>query len=162
MQQRRDLAMIESYASEDDLRHAYGERTTLVDETIKSSKLGQSNLRLSLLALLRQAGDHELGGEIVPKQMADAIRQQHAELLRQQLILVSQQADRASLESELDDAVRRHRLKKGEQQAPAARTQAPAPATGTKPAPAPKIARTRSQGVSTALPSRITKPPAAR
>src|SRR5690606_23973808 len=46
MQKRRDLAMVESYMTEDDLRRAYGERTALLDETLKASRLGLANLRL--------------------------------------------------------------------------------------------------------------------
>ena len=52
MVKRRDLAMVESYVTEADLRRAYGERTELLDETLKASTLGLSNLRLSLLSLL--------------------------------------------------------------------------------------------------------------
>lgn len=125
MEQRRDLAMVESYMTEADLRRAYGERTELLDETLKASSLGLSNLRLSLLSLLRQAGDKELASEPVPKRLADSIRHQHDELLRQQQILVVQRKDRAALDSELDDAVSRYRALK----APAAgATATPAPA----------------------------------
>ena len=126
IQQRRDLAMVESYMTEGDLRRAYGERTALLDETLKASRLGLSNLRLSLLSLLRQAGDRELGGEPVAKTLGDSIREQHAELLRQQQILHSQQADRATLELELQDSVRRYRLMKGGSDATPAGTAAPA------------------------------------
>ncbi|HWS78120.1 MAG TPA: hypothetical protein VN205_07060 [Thermomonas sp.] len=112
MQQRRDLAMVESYMTEADLRRAYGERTELLDETLKASTLGVSNLRLSLLSLLRQAGDKELGGEPVPKRLADTIRNQHGELLRQQQILAVQRKDRAELDAELNDAVARYRALK--------------------------------------------------
>src|SRR5690606_36159550 len=45
---RRDLAMVESYATEADLRRAYGERITLVDESLKTSELSIANLRQSL------------------------------------------------------------------------------------------------------------------
>jgi hypothetical protein len=125
LQQRRDLAMVESYMTEADLRRAYGERTALLDETLKASKLGLSNLRLSLLALLRQAGDQELAGPVNPR-LGGSIREQHAELLRQQQILVTQQQDRAALEHDLQDSLRRYReLKRDE--APAATTTAPAP-----------------------------------
>ena len=109
LQQRRDLAMVESYMTEADLRRAYGERTALLDETLKASKLGLSNLRLSLLALLRQAGDQELGDGPVPKRLGNSIREQHGELLRQQQILLTQQQDRATLEHELQDSLRRYR-----------------------------------------------------
>ena len=128
MAQRRDLAMVESYMTEADLRRAYGERTELLDETLKASRLGLSNLRLSLLSLLRQAGDKELGGEVVPKPLADSIRSQHDELLRQQQMLAVQEKDRAALDVELNDAVARYRALK----APAG-GKAPAPASQTPP-----------------------------
>lgn len=126
LQQRRDLAMVESYMTEADLRRAYGERTALLDETLKASKLGLSNLRLSLLALLRQAGDQELGDGPVPKRLGNSIREQHGELLRQQQILLTQQQDRATLEHELQDSLRRYRELK--------RTDTP---TGTTATPTP-------------------------
>lgn len=109
---RRDLAMVESYVTEADLRRAYGERTELLDETLKASSLGVSNLRLSLLSLLRQAGDKELAGDPVPKRLANTIRNQHDDLLRQQQILVAQRTDRAELDVELEDAVARYRALK--------------------------------------------------
>ena len=109
MQSRRDLAMIESYTAEADLRRAYGERTKLVDETIKASQLGLSNLRSSLIVLLRQAGDWELDNKPVPKGLAGSIMQQHNDLLRQQQILAEQERDRETLDAELEDAVARYR-----------------------------------------------------
>ena len=108
-QLRRDLAMVESYDTEAELRRAYGERTALLDETLKASRLGLSNLRLSLLSLLRQAGERELAGAPVPKKLATSIQSQHAELLRQQQIIATQERDRAQLELELQDSVRRYR-----------------------------------------------------
>lgn len=118
--QRRDLAMVESYATEADLRRAYGERTTLLDETVKASQLGVSNLRLSLLGLLRQAGDRELAQQPVPAPLAASIRQQHAELVRQQQILARQRADRARLGTELNEALVRYRSLKASAEASAA------------------------------------------
>jgi hypothetical protein len=112
MQQRRDLAMVESYMTEADLRRAYGERTELLDESLKASALGLANLRLSLLSLLGQAGDLELAGEPVPKRLANPIRQQHEELLRQQQIMALQQQNRTALDVELNDAVARYRALK--------------------------------------------------
>ena len=128
---RRDLAMVESYMTEADLRRAYGERTALLDETLKASRLGLSNLRLSLLALLRQAGDQELAGPVNPR-LGTSIREQHGELLRQQQILVTQQQDRAALESDLQDSLRRYRdLKRSDAPAdPATTPAATVPAAG--------------------------------
>ena len=112
LQQRRDLAMVESYMTEADLRRAYGERTVLLDETLKASTLGVTNLRLSLLNLLRQASDRELSGDIVSKSLTTTIRDQHVELLRQQQILASQRLDRAALDDDLKDALLRYRALK--------------------------------------------------
>ena len=108
-QARRDLAMVESYETEADLRRAYGDRTSLLDETLKASRLGLSNLHHSLLSLLRQAGDQELAGTPVPKKLSNSINAQHSELLRQRQILGAQELDRAELEKELQDSVRRYR-----------------------------------------------------
>jgi len=112
MRVRRDLAMVESYVTEADLLRAYGERTELLDETLKASTMGVTNLHMSLLSLLRQAGDTELTGKPVPNKLADAIHEQHREMRRQKQILAAQRRDRAELEAELADAVRRYRALK--------------------------------------------------
>ena len=132
MQKRRDLAMVESYMTEDDLRRAYGERTALLDETLKASRLGLANLRLSLLSLLRQAGDLELAESPVPRKLTDSIRRQHAELLRQRQILQAQEADRTELDRELADSLQRYRKMRGVDTADAP----PAPAGEAAPTPA--------------------------
>ncbi len=109
IQSRRDLAMVESYMTEADLRRAYGERITLVDETLKASQLGLTNQRLSLITRLRQAGDWELNNKPVPKGLAETILKQHNEMLRQQQILADQEQDRSQLDAELADALDRYR-----------------------------------------------------
>lgn len=132
IQKRRDLAMVESYMTETDLRRAYGERTTLVEETIKASQLGLSNQRLSLIALLRQAGDWELDKKPVPKGLRESILKQHNDLLRQQDILADQKRDRATLDAELADALRRYRDLKA--------TEPGAPETAVAPPPGQPVA----------------------
>ena len=118
-QQRRDLAMVDSYATEADLRRAYGDRAELLDESIKASVLGLQNLHQSLLSLLSHAADDELAGQSVAKPRRDAIRSQHAELMKQDRILVEQRADRAALEAELGDSLERYRALKRSDTAPA-------------------------------------------
>lgn len=113
--QRRDLAMVDSYATESDLERAYGERITLVEESIKTSRMGVANLRASLLTLLRQAADLELQQQPVRKPLADNILAQHADLLRQQAILEQQLAERGNLGRDLQDALARYRELKRQQ-----------------------------------------------
>jgi hypothetical protein len=131
MQKRRDLAMVESYMTESDLRRAYGERTALLDESIKSSRLTVSTLRSSLISLLRQAGNKELSNTPVPRPLADSIQTQHADLLRQSQILLAQQQDRSELGSEFEDSLRRYRLMKPTKAEPSAAAPAGPAATSS-------------------------------
>ncbi|WP_242112072.1 hypothetical protein [Luteimonas aquatica] len=110
---RRDLAMAESYASEADLRRAYGDRIVLLDESLKGSRLAVLNLRQSLLGLLRQAADLELQSKPVGKPLTEKILRQHADLLRLQETLHHQTADRALLGSDLEQTLERYRALKG-------------------------------------------------
>ena len=126
--QRQDLAMVESYGTEDDLRRAYGERIGLLDASIKASQLGVSNLRLSLTSLLNQASDLELSGKPVSAGLLANVRLQHLELQKQQRILARQQSDRSALDGELDDAVTRYRALKQKQAGTVA--ELPAPTSG--------------------------------
>ncbi|WP_149195225.1 hypothetical protein [Luteimonas suaedae] len=109
---RRDLAMVESYDTEADLRRAYGERIALVEASVKTSQMSMANLRQSLLTLLRQAAELELQAKPVRKALADSIRQQHADLLRQETILEQQRDERAHLGADLEDALERYRALK--------------------------------------------------
>jgi len=105
---RRELAMAESYETEEDLRRAFNDRIVLVDEGLKTSQLGTTNLRQSLVSLLRQANELELLGKPVGRPLAASIRAQHTDLLRQQAILRQQQEERASLDAELEHAIERY------------------------------------------------------
>jgi hypothetical protein len=117
MAKRRDLAMVESYMTEADLRRAYGERISLLDDALKASILGEANLRRSIVSLLDQASGLELSGKPVPATTLANLRNQHVELMKQQRILAQQRSDRASLDSELADAVARVRAVKHPQAA---------------------------------------------
>lgn len=108
-QQRRELAMVESYASEADLRRAYEHRLSLSEGTLKASQMAVTGLRQSLLSLLRRAGEAELMGRPVVKPLADNIRQQHAELVRQQRLLTEQQREAAAIAGEFADTLARYR-----------------------------------------------------
>lgn len=109
LRQRQELAMVESYATEADLRRAYGERIVLVEEALKTSRMGVANLHNSLLSLLRQAGERELAGEAVAKPLVETIRGQRADLQRQLTILDQQLTEQAALGGDLQAALTRYR-----------------------------------------------------
>lgn len=106
---RRDLALVDSYASEEELRRAYQLRYDLVDEAIKSSKLAMGNLHQSLLRTLDQAGERELAGQPVPKPMAENIRKQRESYQGLQSGYQQQLRDRAAIDQQLQEAVAKYR-----------------------------------------------------
>ena len=109
---RRDMAMVESYDSEADLRHAYGERISLIEASLKTSQLDEANLRHSLVSVLGQAGDLELSGKPVPPALVVNVQNQHAQLAQLLRIAEQQRQDRKALDVELNDAVARYRALK--------------------------------------------------
>ncbi|MEH6421647.1 hypothetical protein [Pseudomonas sp. CGJS7] len=111
---RRDHAMAESYATEQDLRNSFQERIVLLEETVKASRLGIEGRRQTLLSLLRKAGEAELGNKPVSKVLAASIRNQHDELLHQQESLKQQLLERSTADQDLATALERyHALKSG-------------------------------------------------
>ena len=109
---RREMAMVESYASEVELRRAYEHRISLSTGTVEASQMSVAALRQSLLTLLRRAGESELAGKAVARPLAQDIREQHGELLRQQGMLVQQQREAGEIEGEFSSALERYRVLK--------------------------------------------------
>lgn len=109
---RRDMAMVESYDSEAELRDAYGERINLVEASLKTSKLDETNLRHSLVGILGQASDLELSAKPVPPAIVANIQNLHAQLGQLLRLTEQQRLDRRSLDVELNDAVARYRALK--------------------------------------------------
>lgn len=107
--QRRELAMVESYATEDELRRAFRNRTALMDDTVQASRLAIANLREGLLTRLRQASELELAGKPVGEELAAEIARQHEMLEQRRGILAVNQEERAMLDAELASAVARYR-----------------------------------------------------
>ncbi|NLB57979.1 MAG: hypothetical protein GX805_05855 [Gammaproteobacteria bacterium] len=106
---RRDVAMVESYVTEADLERAYDNRIILIDESIKTSRMGVANLRMSLLPQLRQAAEAELHERPVGAPLLQNITRQHADLMRQQQILEQQLREREELDASLQEARERYR-----------------------------------------------------
>ena len=93
--ERRELAMVESYASEEDLRKAYAHRIGLLETAVKTSLLSIDGLRSSLVTLLQRAGETELAGKPVAKPLVANIQRQQALLLEQRHALVGGDGGRA-------------------------------------------------------------------
>lgn len=106
---RRFMAMVTTFATEDDLRHAFESRVELSRDSIRTAEMGVSGLREGLVSLLKRAGEAELGGHPVPKKTAAEVLNQHGQLVHQQALLVQLRRDADNLRSQLDEAVTRYR-----------------------------------------------------
>ncbi|MEO8366337.1 MAG: hypothetical protein ABI538_09050 [Pseudoxanthomonas sp.] len=122
---RTEQAMLMSYQSEDDLRRVFNERTSIVDNSIRTARYNVTSLREGLVTMLQTAGDRELEGKPVAPVMAENIRSRHRELLRQRQLQASFERQRAELDVEITDITRRYRELKSVETAP------PAPEAGT-------------------------------
>lgn len=109
---RRDMAMVESYATEAELLRAFEHRITLLDETVKASRFSVAGIRQSLVALLKRASENELAGKPVAKTLEGDIREQHQALRRQEQLLGQQSEDRDQVSEELAAALARYRALK--------------------------------------------------
>lgn len=128
-ERQTEEAMLASFQSEEDLRRSYGMRVTLMQENLNAIEAGIGSQRASLTGLLAEAAESELAGKAVNAKQAAAIREIHAEMVKQQNMLIVKQAELMKLDAELEHLVRRfHELKAPRQEG------AEAPAGDTTPA----------------------------
>jgi hypothetical protein len=106
---RREIAMVQTFATEADLERSFRNRFDLLDESLKSSAISIKNLRQSLLGMLRQANDMELENKPVGKRMVDKIRSQQLELRQLSTLQQRQIQERAELDLQFQAALLRYR-----------------------------------------------------
>lgn len=108
-QARQEQAMLESYQSEDDLRRAYGERISLLKQTLESTDVGLKSIRGSLADLLAEASTTELENGKVDAKRAATIRDLHAEMVKQQGFQTARQTELLQLDGEFQRMLARYR-----------------------------------------------------
>jgi hypothetical protein len=113
-QARREMAMVVSYQTEEDLERAFRNRFELIEESLKGSALALVNLHTSLVSLLRQANELELQSKPVGKALREKIRNQHAELQALRALKQRQESERKALDAEFKQALSRYRALKGQ------------------------------------------------
>ena len=127
---RREMAMVASYETEEDLKRAFRDRFELVEESLKGSALALTNLHDSLISLLRQANELELQSKPVGKPVREKILSQHAELQALRALKQRQEIERETLNADFQDAMSRYRTLKQAQNGGTTRTPLPAPIGG--------------------------------
>ena len=110
---RTDQAMLASYETEEALNRVFNERISIVDNSIRTARYNVTSLREGLVSLLQTAGDRELSGQPISTELATNISKRHRELVRQRQLQASFENQRAELDVEIADIIRRYRLMKG-------------------------------------------------
>ena len=128
---RTDQAMLSSYQTEDQLRRVFGERISIVENSIRTARYNVVSLREGLVSMLQTAGDRELDGKPVNPELANGISGRHRELLRQQQLQAGFERQRAELDVEIADIMQRYRELKGLQPQDGVTPAAPAEAGPT-------------------------------
>lgn len=129
----QEEVMMATYSNENDMRRAYGERISLLKTTLESTDVSIRNVRENLALMLTQASEAELGGKKVPPERDAAIRELHAEFLKQQQFQANRRVELEALNAEFARMLNRYReLKNANAAAPATAGTAPpaAPAPG--------------------------------
>jgi hypothetical protein len=126
-QKRNEDAMLASYLTEDDLKRAYGERISLLKQTLESTDVSLMSLRSSLAMQLADASESELAGKKVDGKRLAKIRELHTELLKQRQFQANRHVELMSLDAEFSRMLERYRLRRSEDTA--STTPAPAPVT---------------------------------
>ena len=106
---RQEEVMLVTYSNENDLRRAYGERLTLLKTTLESTDVSIKNVRENLAMMLQQASDAELAGRKVTDDRLAAIRELHAEHLKQQQFLANRRVELEALNAEFAHMLQRYR-----------------------------------------------------
>ena len=106
---RTDQAMLASYETEESLNRVFNERISIVDNSIRTARYNVTSLREGLVSLLQTAGDRELSGQPISTELAANISKRHRELVRQRQLQASFENQRAELDVEIADIIRRYR-----------------------------------------------------
>lgn len=114
---QRDLILLASYPSEDELTRAYTDRVKLLEETVRATQVGIEGQMQSLASILENAADRELTGQPVNAQMEDRIRSTYRAAATQQALLQRREAERAALDQEYQETLERYRRLRDEREA---------------------------------------------
>lgn len=102
---RADEAKVSSFRSEDELRAAYAERASIIDETLTSLQAAIDAQRESLMQQLALAGDAELAARAVPERNAAIIGELRREIINQEKAVLLRAAEQQALQEELERLV---------------------------------------------------------
>lgn len=106
---KSDEALINSYASEEDLTRAYQQRLDLLGQTIEARHIEIGAREQSLQTLVAQAAEMERGGRAVSDALKQMIASERVEIDRQKAFLVKKEAEKITAKTDYDRDVARYK-----------------------------------------------------
>lgn len=106
---KADEALLNSYASEEDLDRAYSQRMDLLEQTIEARRIEINAREISLSKLVAQAADMERGGKVVSDALKQMISGEHAEIERQKKFLVRKEGEKLEAKSDYERDVAKYK-----------------------------------------------------
>lgn len=99
---KSDEALLNSYASEEDLVRAYNQRMDLLGQTIEARRVEINAREMSLSQLVAQAADMERGGKTVSDALKQMITGERTEIERQKQFLTRKEAEKVVAKADYD------------------------------------------------------------
>lgn len=109
---REQMALAESYPSEQDLNRAYQLRLDISKGSLVAASTAIGSQRKALITVLQQAAEAELAGKPVSKAQADAVTHQRNALISTQNSLQRMHEENAKIDADYLAAVQRYRRAK--------------------------------------------------
>lgn len=101
-QRKADEALLNSYASEEDLTRAYNQRMDLLAQTIDARRIEINSREQSLGKLVAQAAEMERAGRPVSDALKQMISSERVEIDRQKAFLVKKEAEKITAKADYD------------------------------------------------------------
>lgn len=120
-QAKMDAVLLTSYGSVDELKRAYDERFTLVEQTIESAKVGLRSQEKSLAELLAHAAELEQQNKPVPDTIKASLEVARKQTEQQRSFLAKREQDKVDLQSEYTEIVERYNALQAKTDAEAAK-----------------------------------------
>lgn len=99
---KADEALMNSYASEEDLTRAYSQRLDLLSQTIDARQMEIAAREQSLTSLVTQAAEMERGGRPVSDAIKQMIASERTEIDRQKQFLLKKETEKLSAKQDYD------------------------------------------------------------
>jgi chromosome segregation ATPase len=99
---KADEALLNSYASEEDLDRAYSQRMDLLGQTIEARRVEINAREISLSQLVAQAADMERSGRTVSDALKQMITGERVEIERQKQFLVRKEAEKIEAKADYE------------------------------------------------------------